>query len=104
MPTTRRLFLGTAGALAALGAAWRRAEEVTPTRTPPPSSPTPTPSPAARALLELARERYGKYLEPEEIKMLDEEMASLERRSARLRAIRLANSEEPATDFRTVRR
>lgn len=35
--------------------------------------------------------------------MLDEEMASLERRSGRLRAIRLGNAEEPATDFRTVR-
>jgi hypothetical protein len=32
--------------------------------------------------------------------MLDEEIASLERRSARLHAFTLANGEEPAADFR----
>lgn len=72
-------------------------------------APTPAPTPASPAgegpkgLAAIARERYGKFLAPEELGLLDEEMASLERRSGRLRAIRLANSEEPATDFRTLR-
>jgi hypothetical protein len=47
----------------------------------------------------LARVRYGKFLTEEELPLLDEDMAGLERRSARLRAYKLANSEEPAVDF-----
>lgn len=72
------------------------------TPTPAPASTTPPPAepgPLARA----ARERFGKYLAPEELKMLDEEMAGIERRGARLSAVALKNGEEPATDFRVTR-
>ena len=35
--------------------------------------------------------------------MLDERIADLERTSARLRALKFANGEEPTTDFRALR-
>ncbi len=103
MLTTRRSFVGVAGALATfLLAPFHRARGQTATSAPPA---TPTPPPAAKesGLARLARERYEKYLTTEELKMLDEEMASLERRSGRLRAVSLKNGEEPATDFRVRR-
>ena len=67
-----------------------------------PATPTPRPAPPAKStdlLAKLARERYGKFLTEEELPLLDEDMAGLERRSARLRGYKLANSEEPAVDF-----
>ncbi len=103
MFTTRRSFVGMAGALVALlTTPFHRAKGQTVTSAPPA---TPTPAPAAKesGLARLARERYGKYLGEEELKMLDEEMASLERRSGRLRGISLKNWEEPATDFQVRR-
>jgi hypothetical protein len=93
MPT-RRAILKAAGAISALA-----------TVPLPAQTPTPTPAPPAPAakppdlLAKLARERYGKFLTEEELPLLDEDMAGLERRSARLRAYKLANSEEPAVDF-----
>ena len=93
MPT-RRAILKAAGAISALATVPIHAQ-----------TPTPTPTPAAPAtkppdlLAKLARERYGKFLTEEELPLLDEDMAGLERRSARLRAYKLANSEEPAVDF-----
>jgi hypothetical protein len=35
---------------------------------------------------------------------MDDDMEGLERRSARLRAFKLSNAEEPAVDFAAVRR
>jgi hypothetical protein len=90
MPT-RRALLKAAGAISALATVPLPAQAPTPTP-PPPGRP-------AELLAKLARERYGKYLTEEELPLLDEDMASLERRSARLRAHKLANSEEPAVDF-----
>lgn len=93
MPT-RRAILKAAGAISAIATVPLRAQV-----------PTPTPTPAAPSakppdlLAKLARERYGKFLTEEELPLLDEDMAGLERRSARLRAYKLANSEEPALDF-----
>ena len=98
MPT-RRAILKAAGAISALAAV------PVPAQTTPPS-PTPTP-PAGGGppglLARLARERYGKFLTEEELPLLDEDMAGLERRSARLRGHKLANSEEPAVDFSAER-
>jgi len=97
MPT-RRAILKAAGAISALATVPLSGE-----------TPTPTPTPAAPAakppdlLAKLARERYGKFLTEEELPLLDEDMAGLERRSARLRAYKLANSEEPAVDFSAER-
>jgi len=103
MTATRRTLLKSASALASLLLApvsFLKGQTATP-------APTPTPGPSGqegpKGLAAAARERYGKYLDPDEFKMLDEEMASLERRGGRLRAIRLGNGEEPATDFRTKR-
>ncbi|MEO8349484.1 MAG: hypothetical protein ABI610_11270 [Acidobacteriota bacterium] len=97
MPT-RRAILKAAGAISAL------ATVPLPAQTP---APTPTPVPPAKPpdlLAKLARERYGKFLTEEELPLLDEDMAGLERRSARLRGYKLANSEEPGVDFSAERR
>ena len=98
MPT-RRAILKAAGAISAL------VSVPIPAQTPLPA-PTPTPPPAKPPdlLAKLARERYGKFLTEEELPLLDEDMAGLERRSARLRGFKLANSEEPAVDFFADRR
>lgn len=100
MPRTRRAILKSAAALSALVAL------PLPAQTPPAASPTPTPAPGKKpgTLAELARERYGKFLTEEELTLLDDDMEGLERRSARLRAFKLSNAEEPAVDFAAVRR
>lgn len=93
MPT-RRAILKAAGAISALVSVPIAAQTPAP-------APTPTPPPAKPPdlLAKLARERYGKFLTEDELPLLDEDMAGLERRSARLRGYKLANSEEPAVDF-----
>ena len=100
MPT-RRAILKAAGAISALAAV------PLPAQTTPTPTPTPSPGPPAAKpsdlLAKLARERYGKFLTEEELPLLDEDMAGLERRSARLRGYKLANSEEPAVDFSAER-
>lgn len=111
MPTTRRGFLGaTLGAAAATLARPLVADgPVTPAPSVPPASPSPSPTPLAaadpkvQALARLARERYGRFLTAEELVVLDERVAGVERRSARLRAWKLANADEPATSFRAGR-
>lgn len=111
MRSTRRMILKGATALASLFVARSTAGQVagspaprgTPTPAPSPST-TPSPAPSEPGpLAKAARERFGRFLNAEELKMLDEEMASIERRSARLAAFPLANGEEPATDFRVRR-
>jgi hypothetical protein len=104
MPRTRRSLLKAAGAISALAALPLPAQTRTPS--PPPSGPTPTPAPEKKpgTLAKLARERYGKFLTEEEQKLMDDDMESLERRSGRLRAYKLANGEEPAVDFPAIRR
>ena len=109
MDSTRRAILAAAGAVASLFAARRSlGQTATPTAAPSPGAPPATipttpapaePGPLARA----ARERFGKFLAPEELKMLDDEMAAIERRGARLKEVLLKNGEEPAADFRVNR-
>jgi len=55
-------------------------------------------------LTRLARERYGKLLDEKQLGMLDEKIAAVETNSKRLQSVKLRNDEEPATDFRPVRR
>ena len=102
MPKTRRAILKSAAAISALAAL------PLPAQTPTPSAPpAPTPTPGKKApgtLAKLARERYGKFLTEEEMVLMDDDMDGLERRSARLRAFKLANGEEPAVDFAARRR
>jgi hypothetical protein len=98
---TRRAFLKAAGALSALATLPMRAQ----TPASPAETPTPTPPPAKKpdGLARVARERYGKFLSEEELARMDEDMAFVDSRSARLRAFRLENGEEPAVDFRVNR-
>ena len=97
MSATRRGFL----AAAAAAATWLLRPFETRAQT---TTPTPSPTPAPPPLLAgVARDRYGKFLSGDEAKLLEERLASQERRSGRLRSFKLANSEEPATDFRVRR-
>ena len=102
MAKTRRAILKAAGALSALAALPVRAQTPSPV---PVATPTPTPAPAKKpdGLARAARERYGKFLTEDEMARMDEDMAFLDTRSTRLRALRLENGEEPAVDFRVRR-
>lgn len=98
MPKTRRAILKAAGTLSVLAAL------PLPAQTPAPATtPTPTPAKKPDGLARVARERYGKFLTEDEMARMDEDMAFLDTRSGRLRALRLENGEEPATDFRVRR-
>jgi len=99
MLKTRRSFLKAAGAISALATVPLPAQTATPA-----PAPTPTPEKKPDLLAKLARERYGQFLTEDELVLLDDDMAALERRSARLRGYKLGNAEEPAVDFATVRR
>ncbi len=101
MGTTRRRFLGVSGSIAAFFLQPVRAfGQASPA---PSASPTPAPEAKPETLARAAKERYGRFLTPEEQKTLDEKMAGVERRGSRLRSFKLGNGEEPATEFRTVR-
>ena len=78
MWATRRALLKAASAFASLLLApvpFLTGQTASPTAAPTPA-PTPSPSVAEgpKGLAAAARERYGKFLAPEEFKMLDEEM------------------------------
>jgi hypothetical protein len=98
MAETRRSILKAAGALSALATLPLPAQTPTPAATP-----TPVPEKKPEALARIARERYGKFLSEAEQALMDEDMAFVETRSARLQKLRLANGEEPAVDFRASR-
>ena len=100
MAKTRRAILKAAGALSALAALPVRAQTPSPV---PAATPTPAPAKKPEGLARVARERYGKFLTEDEMARMDEDMAFLDTRSARLRALRLENGEEPAVDFRVHR-
>jgi len=97
---TRRAILKAAGALSALAALPVRAQTPSPV---PAATPTPGPAKKPDGLARVARDRYGKFLTEDEMARMDEDMAFLDTRSARLRALRLENGEEPALDFRVNR-
>jgi hypothetical protein len=101
MKRTRRSILKAAGAISALAALPVPAQTPTPS---PGTSPTPAPKKEPGTFAKLARERYGKYLTEEEQALMDSDMESLERRSARLRGYKLENGDEPAVDFGVTRR
>jgi hypothetical protein len=98
MAETRRSILKAAGALSALATLPLPAQTPTPAATP-----TPVPEKKPQALARVARERYGKFLSEAEQVLMDEDMAFVETRSARLRKLQLENGEEPAVDFRASR-
>jgi hypothetical protein len=97
MAKTRRAILKAAGAISALAALPLPAQTSTPT-------PTPAPEKKPEGLAKLARERFGKFLTPDELALMDDDMAFVETRGGRLRGYKLANGEEPVLDFRVVRK
>ena len=97
MAKTRRAILKAAGAISALAALPRPAQTPTPT-------PTPAPEKKPEGLAKLARERFGKFLTPDELALMDDDMAFVETRGGRLRGYKLANGEEPVVDFRVLRK
>jgi hypothetical protein len=97
MEKTRRAILKAAGAISALAALPLPAQT-------PASTPTPVPEKKPEGLAKLARERYARFLTPEELALMDDDMAFVETRSGRLRGYKLANGEEPVVDFRVVRK
>jgi hypothetical protein len=99
MAKTRRAILKAAGAISALAALPLPAQTPTPTPTP-----TPAPEKKPEGLAKLARERFAKFLTPDELALMDDDMAFVETRGGRLRGYKLANGEEPVVDFRVVRK
>jgi len=97
MAKTRRAILKAAGAISALAALPLPAQTPTPT-------PTPAPEKKPEGLAKLARERFAKFLTPDELALMDEDMAFVETRGGRLRGYKLANGEEPVVDFRVLRK
>jgi len=97
MAKTRRTILKAAGAISALAALPLPAQTPTPT-------PTPAPEKKPEGLAKLARERFGKFLTPDELALMDDDMAFVETRGGRLRGYKLANGEEPVVDFRVLRK
>ncbi len=111
MKTTRRSFVGAAGAaLTGLPGFFRArsalADAPSASIAGPDAGMRPDAGTSAKApagLSQLARERYGKYLDDDQLKLLDAKLAEVEARSKRLHAFKLSNSDEPACEFRAVR-
>src|SRR5262249_38253936 len=110
MKTTRRFFVAAAGGAATwiLGFFRARTALAAPERSLDAGVPVAHPdagtaSRAPASLLQLARERYGKYLDEAQLKMLETKLGDIEARSARLHAYKLSNGDGPVTDFRSVR-
>jgi len=108
MKTTRRFFVGAVGSAATwiLGFFRARTGFAAPALDAGVPAAHPDAGTASRApasLLELARDRYGKYLDEAQLKMLETKLHDIEARSKRLHAFKLANGNEPAADFRPVR-
>lgn len=110
MKTTRRFFVAAAGGAATWILGFFRAstgfaapERALDAGVPAAHPDAGTASRAPASLLQLARERYGKYLDEAQLKLLETKLDDGEARSKRLHAFKLANSDEPAADFRPVR-
>jgi hypothetical protein len=99
--TTRRTLIGAAAAalmLRPLRAATQDAGKIAPLSPPDAGS-----APPSEALSRLARDRFGKFMDEAQLKLLDERLANAESRSVKLRSFKLNNADEPAVEFRAVR-
>jgi hypothetical protein len=109
MKTTRRNFVRAAGAVSVCLVGGRALGDAPPTRdagTRPDARTRPdagSAAPPPEGLRQLARERYGKFLDDQQLKPLDAKLGEIEARSRRLHAFKLANADEPACEFRPVR-
>jgi hypothetical protein len=104
--TTRRTLIGAAAAalmVRPLRAAAQDAGKVAPQSRPPDAGSAPAPAPPSEALARLARDRFGKFMDDAQLKLLDERLANAESRSVKLRSFKLNNADEPAVEFRAVR-
>jgi len=106
--TSRRRFTKALAAAAFIAAPALAASAQTPPATsepkaPPPPQPTPAqqtqgppaPSPLALAYFEVARQRFGTSLTPEQLEAVKRDLEGNVRTAERLRASRLKNSDEP---------
>ena len=113
MKTTRRSFVSAAGALSASmlvrpGAALADASAAAAPDAGAPAdagmrSDAGQAAQAPGAIAQLARERYGKFLDDKQLKLLDAKLSEIEARSKRLHAFKLTNGDEPAGEFSSVR-
>lgn len=62
----------------------------------------PEPAPTVRALLDIVRERYGKYLTADQLDEVRKDLESVVNMGERLRARKLNNSDEPDFVFRAL--
>jgi len=102
---SRRRFTKALAAAAFVAAPARPARAQTPPATaepkaPPQPQPTPAqqppaPSPLALAYFEVARQRFGTSLTPEQLEAVKRDLEGNVRTAERLRAARLKNSDEP---------
>ncbi len=109
MKTTRRFFVAAAGAVSGSvlipfgGSRAAASDSAQAGRDAGPRPDAGTPAPGPGAMGQVARERYGKFLDDKQLKLLDAKMSDVEARSKRLHAVKLRNSDEPACEFRAVR-
>src|SRR5215470_4215809 len=105
MKTTRRSFVTAAGALSAsmLGCIGRGAALAdAPAAAAPDGGIRPDAgqaAPTCGTIAQLARERYGKFLDDKQLLLLDAKLSDIEARSKRLHAFKLKNGDEPASEF-----
>jgi hypothetical protein len=105
---SRRRFAKTLAAAAFIAAPALAAKAQTPPataepRAPPQPQPTPAqtpqgppaPSPLALAYFEVARQRFGEHLTPEQLEAVKRDLEGNVRTAERLRASKLKNSDEP---------
>lgn len=107
-PTGRREFLklvGLAGLTTTLGAPAKAMAQAAKSMTAPadttkaaaPAAPAP-PSDDAKALASIIQRRYGKYLDADQMKDVTDELDGRIKAGQAMRAVKLANGDEP--DFR----
>ena len=108
LSASRRRFTKTLAAAAFIAAPALAASAQTPTpasepKAPPQPQPTPAqqpqgppaPSPLALAYFEVARQRFGERLTPEQLEAVKRDLEGNVRTAERLRASKLKNSDEP---------
>jgi hypothetical protein len=103
MKTTRRNFVRAAGAVSVCLVGGRALGDTPPTRDAGTRPDAGSAAPPPEGLRQLARERYGKFLDDQQLKPLDAKLGEIEARGRRLHAFKLANADEPACEFRPVR-
>ena len=104
-PTRREFTRGVVGAIALAPLASAAVSAQTPAPTPqalPSPSPSPSPgqtpappSPLALALAEVAKARFGEYIPADQTQRLQTNMENQVGTTARLRAVKLKNADEP---------